>query len=46
MQIRKLDTTQKSERARFVDFIFDLYKGHPLWVPPFRAEAMKILDIK
>lgn len=44
MQIRKLDTTQKSERARFVDFIFDLYKGHPLWVPPFRSEAMRILD--
>ena len=44
MQIRKLDTTQKSERARFVDFIFDLYKDHPLWVPPFRSEAMKTLD--
>ena len=44
MQIRKLDTTQKSERARFVDFIFDLYKDHPLWVPPFHSEAMKTLD--
>ncbi len=44
MQIRKLDTTKKSERARFVDFIFDLYKGNPLWVPPLYSEAMKALD--
>lgn len=44
MQIRKLDTTQKRERARFVDFVFDLYEGHPLWVPPLRGDAMNLLD--
>jgi len=44
MQIRKLDTTQKKERARFVDFVFDLYKDNELWVPPLRADAMRILD--
>lgn len=44
MHIRKLDTTQKRERARFVDFAFDLYKGHPLWVPPLRNDAMSLMD--
>lgn len=44
MQIRKLDTTQKQERARFVDFAFELYKDSKLWVPPIRSDAMKILD--
>ena len=44
MQIRKLDTARKSERARFVDFVFDLYRSSILWVPPLRSEAMKILD--
>lgn len=44
MQIRKLDTTQKKERARFVDFVFDLYKDSPLWVPPLRSDAMNVLD--
>ncbi len=44
MHIRKLDTAQKRERARFVDFAFDLYKGHPLWVPPLRNDAMNLMD--
>ena len=44
MHIRKLDTTQKRERALFVDFAFDLYRDAPLWVPPLRGDAMKILD--
>ena len=30
MQIRKLDTTRKDERKRFVDFAFDLYRDAPL----------------
>lgn len=44
MHIRKLDTTRKRERALFVDFAFDLYRDAPLWVPPLRGDAMKILD--
>lgn len=44
MQIRKLDATRKRERARFVDFAFDLYRDAPLWVPPLRGDAMNILD--
>ncbi len=44
MQLRELDTTRKQERARFVDFVFDLYRDSPLWVPPLRSDAMNILD--
>lgn len=44
MQLRELDTTRKQERARFVDFLFDLYRDSPLWVPPLRSDAMNILD--
>ena len=44
MQIRKLDTTRKDQRALFVDFAFDLYRGSSLWVPPLRGDAMRILD--
>ena len=44
MHVRKLDTTRREERARFVDFAFDLYRDAPLWVPPLRGAALKILD--
>lgn len=44
MQIRKLDVDQKKERARFVDFAFDLYRDSKLWVPPLRSGAMAALD--
>ena len=44
MQIRKLDTTRKDERKRFVDFAFDLYRDAPLWVPPLYGSTLKILD--
>ena len=44
MQVRKLDTTRKDERARFVDFVFDLYRDAPQWVPPLYGSTLKILD--
>lgn len=44
MHVRKLDTTQAKERERFVDFVFDLYKDAPMWVPPLRSDALKGLD--
>ena len=46
MQIRKLDTTRRAERARFVDFPFELYRDAPLWVPPLRGATLKILDAR
>lgn len=40
ISIHKIDLKSKSEIDRFVQFPFDLYAGHPQWVPPF------IVDIK
>jgi GNAT superfamily N-acetyltransferase len=44
MQVRKLDTSRKRERQQFVDFVFDLYRDAPLWVPPLYGDSLKILD--
>lgn len=44
MHVRKLDTSQLRERELFVDFVFELYKDSPLWVPPLRSDALNILD--
>lgn len=44
MHVRKLDTTRADEREKFVNFIFDLYKDAPLWVPPLRSDALNGLD--
>lgn len=40
ISIHKIDLKSKSEIDRFVQFPFELYAGHPQWVPPF------IVDIK
>lgn len=40
ISIHKVDLSKKSEIDRFVQFPFDLYAGHPQWVPPF------IIDVK
>lgn len=34
MKIRILDTYNKKDVRQFIQFPFDLYKGHPCWVPP------------
>ncbi len=31
---------------QFVDFQFELYKGHPFWVPPIKADEKKALSPK
>jgi len=40
IHIHKIDLKSKSAIMRFIKFQFDLYEGHPQWVPPF------IVDIK
>lgn len=40
IQTHKINLDSKSEVNRFIQFQFDLYRGHPQWVPPF------IVDIK
>lgn len=44
MRVRKLDTSRRHERALFADFVFDLYRDAPQWVPPLRSDAMNLLD--
>lgn len=39
MIIRQIDTAQKSERNRFINLAFELYRDHPLWVPPILVDA-------
>jgi hypothetical protein len=44
MQIHRVDPGSRRDVSRFVKFPFDLYRGHPLWVPPFVHEARAELD--
>jgi hypothetical protein len=44
MEIRRLDTTRRSDVRRFVQFPFDLYRTCPQWVPPLRSDEVKALD--
>ena len=44
MQIRKLDTTRKQDVKQFIQFPFALYRGSPLWVPPFWPEMTAVMD--
>ena len=32
------------EFKAFVDFPFTLYKNHPYWVPPIKAEELEVID--
>lgn len=38
ISIEQLDTTSRKQRKEFVNFHYELYKGCPQWVPPFRAD--------
>lgn len=44
MRIHKLDTYNKQDVTRFVEFPFRLYRDCPLWVPPLAGEARGQLD--
>jgi GNAT superfamily N-acetyltransferase len=44
VQILKLDTSRKRDARRYVQFLFDLYRDHPYWVPPLFSDAMKQVD--
>jgi GNAT superfamily N-acetyltransferase len=44
MHTRQLDTTKKTDVARWVGFPFELYRGCELWVPPLRNDAAEILQ--
>lgn len=44
--IEKVDTTNKSQVKRFVQFYYDLYKDCPQWVPPLYVDAYLPLNRK
>jgi hypothetical protein len=44
LTIEKVDTQVKNQVRRFVDVPFRLYKDHPQWVPPIRADMFDTLN--
>jgi hypothetical protein len=46
LAIEKVDTDNKSQVRRFVNFYYDLYKNCPEWVPPIYADAYLPLNRK
>ena len=46
MDILKIDTGQKRDVTRFLDFPFQLYRRTPQWVPPLASDAGRMLDRK
>ena len=45
MDILKIDTTNRRDVKRFLDFPFTLYKNIRQWVPPFE-EFTDFIDLK
>jgi hypothetical protein len=46
MDILTIDTTNKHDVKRFLDFPFQLYRHTPQWVPPLASDARRMLDRK
>jgi GNAT superfamily N-acetyltransferase len=46
LTIEKVDTDNKSQVKRFVEFYYDLYKDCPQWVPPLFMDAYLPLNRK
>lgn len=42
LAIRPVTTT--ADRRRFVDFLWDVYKDDPFWVPPLKDEELGLID--
>lgn len=42
--IEKVDTSSRSQVNQFVQFHYDLYKGTPQWVPPFKTDIKIMLN--
>jgi GNAT superfamily N-acetyltransferase len=42
--IEKINTRNKSDVSRFLQFPFKLYRNHPLWVPPLLIDARAQLN--
>jgi GNAT superfamily N-acetyltransferase len=46
LSIEKIDTDNKTQVKRFVEFYYDLYKDCPQWVPPLFGDAYLPLNRK
>jgi hypothetical protein len=46
LTVEKVDTNNKSQVKRFVQFYYDLYKKCPYWVPPLLGDAYSPLNRK
>ena len=46
IDIRPIDTSNRRDVKRFLDFPFQLYRHVPQWVPPFASDAKRMLDRK
>lgn len=46
VEIRLVDTENKKQVKEFIQFHFDLYKGDPNWVPPFRGDVAIMMNKK
>lgn len=44
INIQKVDLNTKNEIKRFVQFHYDLYAGHPQWVPPFMVDVKTMMN--
>lgn len=45
IKIKSLSGSRR-DRLRFVQFLFDLYRNSPLWVPPLIRDELKSLDAR
>ncbi len=44
MNFRKIDTSNRRDAKKFIQFPFQLYKGCPQWVPTTTSEMQTVLD--
>lgn len=44
IKIRKIDLDSKAAINRFVQVPFDIYEGHPQWVPPFINDVKTMMN--
>lgn len=44
IRIETIDLAKKSDRAKFLDMVYDVYRDDPNYITPLRMERMKFLD--
>ena len=44
LTVEKIDTGNRRQVRRFVEFPYRLYRDHPQWVPPIRGDIRVMLD--